>query len=151
MVLGVPVSHVYLFLPLQTGSWRVRQFDKVRFFIFVRHIRHRSMDCDECEAHMKDAILRSERVKKLLNKVKENDSATNLKMTVLDCSSNAFLQNCRAYTADPPLEIVLCANSLKDRDEVEVALLYLITILAFILHFLIMPTLSLSWSIVITG
>jgi hypothetical protein len=109
-----------------------------------------SMDCDECEAHMKDAILRSERVMNLLNKVKENESATNLKMTVLDCSSNAFLQNCRAYTADPPLEIVLCANSLKDRDEVEVVLLYLI-ILTFILHFLIIPTLSLSWSIVITG
>ncbi len=108
------------------------------------------MDCDECEAHMKDAIFRSERVKNLLNKVRENESATNLKMTVLDCSSNAFLQNCRAYTADPPLEIVLCANSLKDRDEVEVALLYLI-VLAFILQFLIKPTLSLSWSRVITG
>ena len=80
------------------------------------------MNCDECERHKEHTLINSTRVKELLAKLQENNKeALNLKITVSDCSGDNFLRNCRAYTANPPLEVVLCANSLKDRDEVEVS------------------------------
>lgn len=69
--------------------------------------------------------LRKNGIETVTNAAETDDArASTLNIKCLDCAEEGIAMKARAYMEAPPMSVVLCANRLRDRDEMEEALVH---------------------------